>query len=243
MRYVSPALPILSPQHIQAVARCVPLIQPCYLEKLAGTQSGVRNLPQTRDFEFAYPQRQLNRGNLFRGLKFIIFGDNVDRLSDLISSCGGEIHNIDQATDPGLLIVDSDFEISELDRPLYDCLLIEMKMVLRMVFTGSIDLIRDIPKVTIGEFRHKRHIGETLPYSDSWITSAGSCDSRISHIGASNGMGVKKFKKRHASNNQNQVSLEVWDGKDATRKRRDPCSIPLNDRNIVDDWFDSYSTQ
>ncbi len=213
------------------------------MAKLAETQSGVRTFPETRDFEFTYPQRNLNRSNFLRGIDFIVCGLYADGLRDLILSCGGKLHNIDQAPSTELVIVDSDIDVSTLKSPFHNCRLIEMKLVLCMVYNGSIDPMNAVPKVTIVGVPIKRPLCE-LPISpDSWITSGASTGRRIDLVEASARVGVKKFKKRHASHNQNEVSLEVWDGKDATRKRRDPSSIPLSDRNVVDDWLDSYSTQ
>jgi len=88
----------------------------------------------------------------------------------------------------------------------------------------------------------------TRPKFDTdWISAAPDLGSKRvisddrdnSHVP----LGKKKFKKVNGQSLQPVIPLQVWDGKDITRRRRDNNSISIIQSNTVDDWLDSYNSQ
>jgi hypothetical protein len=214
-----------------------------YLLKLADTQSGSRVIPRTIDFEFDYPNKGLRRCNLFHDFHFLTGGSSVVEISALISSCGGTLVDLKTLPKRDLIIVDSYLDPDMLEGPISDCLTIDSRLLLKTIHCGSLEFLTSLPKVVIGSDRSKRvHEASTIS-KEEWICSVPSGKSVSSDFSSSERVGVKRFKKRHAQNSSDSVKLEVWDGKEVTRRRREATSIPLTERNEIDEWFDSYSTQ
>ena len=231
-------------QHMKAIARSLPFVSEQYLRRLADLQSGMRSLPALDEFEVKYPNRECDRRALFKGCTFLIFQKDIETVADLIGLCGGETTGMDALPDSDLAVVDFDPAENRFTKTVRDCTHFSARDVLRMIYEGSIETMRTRTKVTLGTDPLKRSLEHDSDPSQNWIES-----SLYTHTitGSSAGqvvpVGVKKFKKRHVGHSSNSVELEVWDGREATRRRRDSSSIPLTERNELDEWLDSYSTQ
>ena len=210
---------------------------------MADCQSGVRVLPQIRDFEIDYPNKSKHRDKLFERVQFLICGTSAVEIRSLISSCGGCVVDANNLPGRELVIVDSDIDPAQLREPIVDCTLIDTAAIMSMVYSGSTKILTSLPKTTIG-VQQSGTLQKVPNNSDeNWIQSGKSVGKSASEYETSERHGIKRFKKRNQQNLSNSIELEVWDGKDSTRRRRDAASFALTERNDVDEWFDSYSTQ
>ena len=200
-------------------------------------------IPRTIDFEFDYPNKGFGRCNLFLNFYFLAGGPSVVEITDLISSCGGALVDLKTLPKRNLIIIDSYLDPESLEGPIHDCITIDSRLLLKTIYCGSLETLTSLPKVVIGSDRRERAQVASMNMKDEWIFSVPSGKSVPSDFSSSERVGVKRFKKRHAHNSSDSVKLEVWDGKEVTRRRREATSIPLTERNEIDEWFDSYSTQ
>ena len=196
-----------------------------------------------RNFEIEYPNKQLPRTHLFRDMQFMICGPTPPEISSLILSCGGCTVDLNNLPRQGLVVIDSHLDRGELRQPVSGCQLIGNDFLLKMVYHGSTETLSSVPKVTIGPTRQEKATDVTNMSVENWIQSGGSSGKVTSDFDTSERLGTKRFKKRKHQNSSDSVELQVWDGKDTTRKRRDIASLALTERNDIDEWFDSYSTQ
>jgi hypothetical protein len=154
----------------------------------------------------------------------------------------------------GLIVVSqdgNDMELPNLATRSSEAVIVTLRIVFGMIYEGSVDILDSLTLVDLGPSLSQELT--TMKPATDWIASEILVEEKKADLKRSTEdenssienaqIGKKRYKKARTVSSETAVPLQVWDGKDMTRRRRDNKSILIVQSSSVDDWLDSYNSQ